>query len=564
VSLSTAPTLVDQLKANRQAAWPYLGIFAVFLLLTVFTRSAFLGDTIFYVSDINASLACPSLGQCPTVWDAGHLLWRPAGHWLLRPLLPLLSYVVGRNLAMATTLLLVSMSSLATLIAALLAYAIIFKETGNLRISLFLSVVFLCANTNLYGLHSGTSYSSGLACLMAAVWCSQRARHDGMLRYAALAGMWEALAVGFWLPYIVALPALLLWTLFACLGRRVETGTALLLMTMLAGLALFGLGSYFAGVRSVAELRAWVGNSGHGMSQTHNLIRAVWGLPRSFLELGQFGVRIKQFLFKDPYARVSLGELFSQAVWKIIVFYLALLGLVSLGLTDKGKQTLAIFAVAMAGDVLLASVFEAGSPERYLPIFPFLFLAVAACIVTRQTPRAARIAVSAVCFLMIANLISASAIRIHNEEEKAVRRVKPLLPLPPHSLIFVVGDDSVAHLRLNAPLHEINQANFETAGLYTPMIRTALWKYDFASRVLAAWKQGGSIWITTRVRAMQPRREWNWVEGDDPNIMWRDIVEFFKAFEFSQDPSGEDGFTLLPQSVHNQDQLQLFANSTVN
>jgi len=128
------------------------------------------------------------------------------GHLLIRPLLPLLSYAVGANPTIATTLLLAVVSSLATLVAALLLYAILFEEIANPGISLFLSVVFLCANTNLYGLHSGTSNSAELACLMGALWCAKRESRCGDMR---LLHVCQALAVGFWLPYVVSFPALL-------------------------------------------------------------------------------------------------------------------------------------------------------------------------------------------------------------------------------------------------------------------------------------------------------------------------------------------------------------------
>lgn len=196
-----------------------------------------------------------------------------------------------------------------------------------------------------------------------------------------------------------------------------------------------------------------------------------------------------------------------------------------------------------------------------MPVYPFLFLAMALCMVMPQAPRTARIAVF---FLMIVNLVSASAIRVHDEEDKAVQRLKPLLPLPPHSLIFVVGDNTVARFRLNVPFHEINESDFETAGVFTPMINTAFWKRDFANRVLAEWKRGGGIWVTTRVWAQRPRREWNWVEGDDPDVKWKDIVEFFKLLEHDDGAPREDGFALLPRSARNHDILGSFANSTKN
>jgi hypothetical protein len=385
------------------------------------------------------------------------------------------------------------------------------------------------------------------------------------MRYVAVAGVCEALAVGFWLPYIVSFPALLFWALVNRPDRRFEAATVLFLTTALAGSVLFGLGAHFRGVASIADFRAWVVTSGHGMKQTHNLIRSIFGLPRSFLELGQFGVSMKQFIFKDPYARVSIGELLGRAIWKIVLFYLALFSLSSLWLTDKGKRVLMVFVIALVLTMALAIAFEAGSAERYLPLYPFLFLAVTLCLCIHQAPRVVRIALYSLCFLIIGNVASSSAIRVHAEQGKAVQRLKQLLPLPPKSLLFVVGDDSISRLRLNEPFYEINErASFETAGLYAPMMSTASWKRDFANEVLAVWKEGGSIWITTRVWAEQPQRAWNWVEGDDPNIAWKDIVQFFKPLEHNGGEMTEDGFALLMRSARNQARLESFASASKN
>lgn len=549
--------------AVYQRIYPYLLIVVAFLILSVATRSRFLNDTVFYAADIRSSQSCISLSRCPQIWDAAHLLWRPLGHVLLQPLLPLLHRAVGDNTTMATTLLLVILSWLASLIATLFLYAILFEETGDVTTSLLSCAVFLCANINLYGLHSGTSYSAGLACVMAAVWCAQRGRLQRSRSYLIFAGVGEALAIAFWLPYLVAFPALLLWMLFNCPDRRPQATSVLILATLLTCAILFGLGAQFAGARTVPDLATWVISSGHGTRQTHNLIRSIWGLPRSFVDLGQSGVRMKQFILRDPYARVSLGQLFGEAAWKMFLFYLALASLGFLWLTNKGKNILGVLVAALAANLTLAVAFEGGSPERYLPLYPFFFLAAASCISMRQTPTVAKALVYLLFVLMAANVGSSLTNRIHAEQERATQRLAPLLPLPPNSILFTVGDDGIAYLRLNAPFHEINQADFETAGVYSPMGQNSIWRQRFAQKALSVWEHGGNVWITKRVWSEHPQKEWSWVEGDDPNVKWRDIFEFFGSFEHSQNPQ-PDGFALLARSARNQGRLELIANSTVN
>src|SRR5215467_896936 len=70
---------------------------------------------------------------------------------------------------------------------------------------------------------------------------------------------------------------------------------------------------------------------------------------------------MKQSIFKDPYAQVRFRELFSQAIWKGVVFYLALLSLASLCLTGSGKKVFTVLGIALAAALVLALAFEAGS-----------------------------------------------------------------------------------------------------------------------------------------------------------------------------------------------------------
>jgi hypothetical protein len=542
--------------------WPFLIVCALFALLELLTRSPFLGDTIDYVDDIQSSLSCLSIRRCPELWDSAHLLWRPLGHFLSPPLLPLLNRLVGGDIRMAITLLLVSLSGLALLIAALLLYSILVGDTGNVLVSLFLTVGFLCTSANLDGLHSGTSYAPGLACLIGALWYLQRGARTSKLRAAALAGLLGTLAVSFWLPYLVTLPALLCWILLDYKDRRLSAAVMLVLCTAATGGFLFGIGAHFHGVGSLTDFRIWLQSGGHGMEQNRTFIRSLFGFPRAFFDMGQFGVRMKQFLFKDPYANVKLGALFWLRLWKIGLFYVALTSLAFLYRTIRGRRTLVIFGVALLANMALALVFEGGSPERYYPLYPFLFVAAAQCLSFIGIPRLARAFVMLLFLAIImVNLPAYSASRIHSEQDREAQRISSLLPLRPASCIFVVGDDSISSLRLNAPFHEINRGTeFQVKRIYQPMIRTSYWKHDFAAMALSIWEQGGDVWVTTRVWSERPRQEWNWVEGDDPNAKWKNITGFFQPLDHSSVAGRTDGFVLLLGSANNQSLLTFYAN----
>jgi hypothetical protein len=454
---------------------------------------------------------------------------------------------------MAVTLLLMFCSGCALFVAALLLYSILVSESGDIAKSLFVTTAFLCAEANLYALHSGTPYPAGLACLTGAVWCVRTGYKTTSPRAVAFAGALGGLAVAFWLPYIVALPALLCWVVFHRPTGRAKAALTLILSTAFTGALLFAIGAHFRSADSVSGFRMWLIESSHGTEQNRNLIRALFGLPRSFMDMGQFGVRIKQFLLRDPYANVRLAELLRLSLVKVILFYVALISLAFLWRATNGKRILIVFAVAFLANMALAIFFEGGSPERYFPLYPFFFLAVLGCISLPQIPRPVQIFLISVFFLMIVgNLPSSWASSIHAEEDKAAQRIRPLLPLPPESLIVAFANDSVSSMHQSAPLYEINRGStFRLISIYLPMERTLYWKQDFATNALAVWAKGGQIWISERVLYAEPRREWNWVEGDDPNVRWADIVDFFRPLDREPTVGGEDGFFLLRSSTAN-------------
>jgi hypothetical protein len=163
--------------------------------------------------------------------------------------------------------------------------------------------------------------------------------------------------------------------------------------------------------------------------------------------------------------------------------------------------------------------------------------------------------------MILGNVPEFAATRVRSEEDRAARRLSPLLPLRPASYVFVLSQDGIGSLRRNSPFHHINQgAGFEITSVYMPMV-TAHWKHDFATRVLSVWRDGGDVWLTTRVWAQRPEVEWGWVEGDDPNLSWNSIVDFFRSFDHGPAVGGDDGFVLLLGSARNQALLTSDANN---
>jgi hypothetical protein len=83
-----------------------------------------------------------------------------------------------------------------------------------------------------------------------------------------------------------------------------------------------------------------------------------------------------------------------------------------------------------------------------------------------------------------------------------------------------------------------------------------VWRESFAAKAQSVWSAGGDFWISKRLLAPRPKAEWNWVEGDDPRITWRDIYEYFSRFDYGQGVGGDDGFVLLTRSPKNNRLLE--------
>lgn len=85
------------------------------------------------------------------------------------------------------------------------------------------------------------------------------------------------------------------------------------------------------------------------------------------------------------------------------------------------------------------------------------------------------------------------------------------------------------------------------------------WRSLFAERARAVWDEGGEVWVTTRLLAARPQPGWDWVEGGDPRVSWRDLHVFYAALEWGERAGGEDGFLHLPRSRGNEELLNKLA-----
>jgi len=154
---------------------------------------------------------------------------------------------------------------------------------------------------------------------------------------------------------------------------------------------------------------------------------------------------------------------------------------------------------------------------------------------------------------------------LNREQERVAARITDLQPLlkPESRVVTIIEQDDLYAFNQNFLFNPINRAgHLDADNLIDPgNVQSYRWRQTFANKTLSLWQKGGDVWITRRVLSRVPRPEWNWVEGDDPNVSWKDIYVFFSAIELGTSVGDEDGFALVLPSPTNEQLLRTTAQS---
>jgi hypothetical protein len=565
------PELCSQTtRPKRSVRIALLVLLLTYLLVWTFTGAHFMADTNVYAQAIlqhlhGEGLTDYRLSTSNPFWDFGHLLWRPFG-WLCfviaRPLTRLLAERSERGQVILT---LIGINFTAALACVFFFFQLANRIIGRTWPAGLATVGLISADAFLNYAHSGNAYVVGVACLVAGMYFSfgqdSQAASPGS---GLIAALMLALAVLFWFPYVFVLPAAIAAPLFIDGPDRKHWRAA---MQILVACAVIGIATYASAVAALgiwnwADLKGWILSSGHGQIQSGGfrvIARLAFSLPRSFLNMDRDGMWLKRFLVHDPYAPVTTRALFRLSLWKLVLFYVSTAVIcMALLRSKRGRMLFWLLVSATVPIVVFAVfVFEAGSIERYLPLYPFVFLAFGYVVGAEQTKFTEK-------RLLILALITTVAINVNSERKGALElrkaevmvRVHDLIPvLDQNSLVLAVNEqDNLAEFRLNFPLDPINlHSNWQSYDmLEINTERLPAWREDFATRALATWQRGGAVWLPERVFCLQPRPEWNWVEGDEKRVKWTDLPEFFSQFETGLRVGGEDGFVLLQASSKNK------------
>jgi hypothetical protein len=547
-------------------AWPPLigGALCVLLYLVAsfFTRAYFMGDTV----DYSQSIVLQAVGRDYLFWEFGHLLWRPLGYILFRVSTPLTRHFVGQDESTSATLVLLSLSWLGGLVCVLSLYGLLNRICRHKWCVVFTVLAFIAALAFLNYFHTGAPYIPGLALVLLAMYLlvAQGNKDKPSLLIAVLAGASLAGAGLFWFPYVLAIPAALLapMLLFGFSKQRLK----LSILSALIG-AIIGGGIYFAvmahiGIHSVPEFRAWLEKTSRSTgSANKGISKTIFGFARSFINMGNDGMLFKRYLLHDPFNPVSVLDLLRLSLWKLLAFYLFLsFILLSLVTSTNGRRLLVLFLLNVLPVIAFAIYWQGGDPERYLPLYPLLFIAVGWAVDSEQVRRLFKVPlVLFILAMIVTNGIMMSRGRLNRQQESAAARISELSGmLKPNSWIFTANwQDDLVNFNRSFPLNPVNRnSNLKIGALISPgEPEVARWQQEFSTRAQAIWNNGGDVWISRRLLSEKPRPEWNWVEGDDRRVSWSDLYRYVSRLEVGQSVGGDDGFVLLTQSEQNWKRL---------
>jgi hypothetical protein len=253
------------------------------------------------------------------------------------------------------------------------------------------------------------------------------------------------------------------------------------------------------------------------------------------------------------------------SLWKILTFDIFLLSLIYALLRSSGRWA---FWALLAGSVPVLAfavlVFEPGSPERYFPAYPFLVLAVAWAL--RDFPRARRmpqfVILGFLACMAAANVYSMYRPRVDRIDADSIGRLAAVRRrVADASLVAILNNqDEVGGLINRAPFAAVNRpAPRRLYDIIEPATsRVPTWRREFAQEAFRAWSDGGEVWVSKRVFQDRPRPEWNWVEGDDKRIKWKDVPAFFAPLGIDDEFGGPDGFARLKCADANATRLASF------
>ncbi|HEV2829289.1 MAG TPA: hypothetical protein VGW76_16955 [Pyrinomonadaceae bacterium] len=527
-----------------------------------------MADTVNYAESILAHMR----GEYVFFLEFHHLLWRPIG-WLsfmvIKPLAQWASGTADGRVGVVWTLM--ALNWLAGLGAVILVRALLVLFCRRDLLADIIAFTFVLSNGFLNYSQAGTSYISGLCLLLLCFYLLLKSGKQEKSNWLSGVGAGLALAgtLSLWAPYVLAAPAALLSPLLFCGFDKTRfrlTLVASITCALVAG-AIFGSVALYLGLVDTAGFRQWMGISSVSGSQINGIARVLFGFPRSIMNMGQDAPLFKRYLVHDPFNPVSLPDLVQLSLWKLGLFYVFLAAMLgSLLFSSRGRRVFALFLLNAFPVVLFAIFFYGADMERYLGLYPTLFISLGCALCSDKARTVLKwLALLFLAAVAISNIGGASKIVLQKQEEKVFARIKDLQPvLKPQSYVVTVDlSEELSNFNRTYLFNPVNIKYqlriYSLLSLNTAQVTR--WRESFAVQALSIWQGGGEVWVTKRVKSPIPRSEWNWVEGDDPQVSWTDVHKFFESLEMSASVGGDDGFLLLSASPENERLLRVLADN---
>lgn len=556
-AMSTSIKKFSSLGSARSVR-SYVGNAGLYVLATAITDAYFMGDTRIYVDDILT-------GTGFRFWEFGHVLWRPMGWLFFQILHPLTRVFVGDDLRVNVTLTLMALNWVSGLACVLLVHGLARRFSGRSWLHYLITVTFLFANAFLNYSQTGQPYVPGLACLLLGVYLLAKDTDQGeySLKAALLAGLALAVSVGMWFPYSLAVPATVLAPVIL-LGATKSNWRVVSLASVgfvLVSVLIYGPVIVHLGIHNLGGLKAWITSAAHGIDGMKGVPRMGFGFARSLVNMGNDGRLFKRFVVKDPLNPVSSFDLFRFSLWKLGVFYIFLVTVfIKLIFTRLGKRAIVFFLLSAFPLVIFALyLFESGTIDRYLPLYPALFLSFAISLSVRWRLWAKVIVLIFTATMIISSVGAMSRWTLQRKQDAVVARIQDLQPLKANSRVITINQqDEVYEFNTSFPFHPFNSSGHLNTDLIVDPLTTQVlrWRPTFAAKTLALWEEGGDVWLTKRVFSLRPESDWAWVEGDDPRVSWSDIHNFFSQIDMEKPIGGDDGFMLVSPSQKNKEFLK--------
>ena len=547
-----SPATGDAATLGTRPDWVATAVVLVgYALLLLLTRTLDQGDTSVYGDDLVNWLR----GRRATLWEFGHPIWRPLAAAVLSVVHSDPARVTDGVLFEEAVGVLAWLSVLGGALAVALFRAWLARVGVPRWTAVATTIAFAAASAFLSYAQTGSSYVPGVAMLLLGLWALAGDERRSDRWTIAVASVGFALAVLLWVPLVLGVPgaALSAIILRGDSPRRRRVALAVCVGSALITILVFVPVAALAGVRSVADFRAWIVESQHGIRGIGGLQRAVVGFGRSLVNMDRLGLVAKRYLIHDAYNPTTIADVARAGLFRLVALY-ALLGAMAIALAVRpaGRRALGLLMATAIPVVGLALKWQGGDLERYLAMFPALFLAIGV-LLSMLVPRARTTA--AIVLALSTVLLNVPAIsRAKRDEQCATltarvqsvprEPTKPTMMFTPHEL------DEISTYRNRCPDAELLKeakaprvfgfvmANYEQA---------AQWRNELARRADSVWAEGGHVWISRRAFVPSPPRSWKWAEGDDPRLHWKEFREYFSQVDVGPPVGGEDGFVeLLP------------------